>query len=352
MAKIIRLRAGRRGRIGPRLSLFSIVFISTFMLAFWGTFVAAFSIAYGESAEQAPTFVERLMGIGQPEIPAPNEIPPAAPPDIPSGPHPPYVWPENITPTVTKRIEDISGLPVTVKPITVRPGITVLPTAEIESHGASLGLTKQITGCYKRVPAALLARTGSPRIVVAKDHATVITLLSLPTDFFIKEFANQATELRGIAFPAGTRRTIIFFENTLRTDHPNYVCNVVIHELAHLYDYSPSSLPAARQQSDNENFSKAFKQDIADIDKKRSTTNGMRETVEKHKYYMSHAREAFAEAVSRTIFLHPNMKPYKIYAGLFPNVMSHVRKLLIDDGIIPPDHKGDAEIVREFEKRR
>jgi hypothetical protein len=33
MAKIIRLRAGRRGRIGPRLSLFSIVYVSTFMLA-------------------------------------------------------------------------------------------------------------------------------------------------------------------------------------------------------------------------------------------------------------------------------------------------------------------------------
>jgi endonuclease YncB( thermonuclease family) len=33
MAEIIRLRAERRGRIGPRLSLFSIVFVSTFMLA-------------------------------------------------------------------------------------------------------------------------------------------------------------------------------------------------------------------------------------------------------------------------------------------------------------------------------
>src|SRR5262245_28594568 len=33
MAEIIRLKAARRGRIGPRLSLFSIVFVSTFMLA-------------------------------------------------------------------------------------------------------------------------------------------------------------------------------------------------------------------------------------------------------------------------------------------------------------------------------
>lgn len=34
-----------------------------------------------------------------------------------------------------------------------------------------------------------------------------------------------------------------------------------------------------------------FTQDIADIDKKRSTTNEMRETVEKHKHYMSNSRE-------------------------------------------------------------
>ena len=33
------------------------------------------------------------------------------------------------------------------------------------------------------------------------------------------------------------------------------------------------------------------------------------------------------------------MEPYKIYAALFPNVMSYVRQLLIDDGIIRPDHK-------------
>jgi hypothetical protein len=33
MAEIIRLKARRRGRIEPRLSLFSIVFVSTFMLA-------------------------------------------------------------------------------------------------------------------------------------------------------------------------------------------------------------------------------------------------------------------------------------------------------------------------------
>jgi hypothetical protein len=33
MAEIIRLKARRRGRIGPRLSLFSIVFVSTFLLA-------------------------------------------------------------------------------------------------------------------------------------------------------------------------------------------------------------------------------------------------------------------------------------------------------------------------------
>ena len=55
--------------------------------------------------------------------------------------------------------------------------------------------------------------------------------------------------------------------------------------------YPPSSSPAAPKQSDGENFAKAFKQDIADIDKKRSTTNEMRETVEKHKHYMSNSRE-------------------------------------------------------------
>jgi hypothetical protein len=33
MAEIIQLKARIRGRIGPRLSLFSIVFVSTFMLA-------------------------------------------------------------------------------------------------------------------------------------------------------------------------------------------------------------------------------------------------------------------------------------------------------------------------------
>jgi hypothetical protein len=47
--------------------------------------------------------------------------------------------------------------------------------AEIESHDASPGFIKQLTGCYKRVPAALLARTSNPRILVAKDLATVIT---------------------------------------------------------------------------------------------------------------------------------------------------------------------------------
>ena len=32
-------------------------------------------------------------------------------------------------------------------------------------------------------------------------------------------------------------------------------------------------------------------------------------------------------------------------------VMSYVRKLLIDDGTIRPDHKGDAQIVRQFERK-
>ena len=65
----------------------------------------------------------------------------------------------------------------------------------------------------------------------------------------------------------------------------------------------------------------------------------MREAIERHKHYTLHPGEAFAEAMARIIFLHPNMEPYKIYAALFPNVMSYVRQLLIDDGIIRPDHR-------------
>ena len=173
----------------------------------------------------------------------------------------------------------------------------------------------------------------------------MITLFSLPADFF-SSFTYGPDKLRGMAFGGTTPRKVIFIENTLSTDHPNYVCNVVLHELAHLYDLPRS--PATSRQSDGENFVTAFKQDIADTLAKRE----MHELIDKNKHYRSHQKEAFAEAVSRTILLHPKMKGYQNYAALFPNVMSYVRKLLIDDGIIRPDHKGDAQIVREFERKR
>jgi hypothetical protein len=213
--------------------------------------------------------------------------------------------------------------------------------AEIESHDASPGFIKQIAGCYKRVPNALLARVENPRIVAERDIAAMITRLNLPADYFTKRFGERGTNLkvlRGFANVWDNPRAIVLFENTLGADHPNYICHVLIHELAHLYDY-PVKFGSVPAQSANENFSNAFRQDLADINKKRSTTNEMREAIERHKHYTLHPGEAFAEATARIIFLHPNMEPYKIYAALFPNVMSYVRQLLIDDGIIRPDHK-------------
>ena len=221
--------------------------------------------------------------------------------------------------------------------------ITSAASVEIESHDASSVFVKQIAGCYKRAPAALLTRTGSPRILVVKDFATLAKLtedLVLPIDYFITNpFPDGNHQVRGFAY-GGRQRAAIFIEHTLGKDHPVYVCDVVLHELAHLYDYPLFNLSMAPRQSDSDNFAKAFKQDIAKIDKKHSE-------MPHNKHYMSSPREAFAEAVARTILLHPDMKGHKMHVTLFPNVMSYVRKLLIDDGIIRPDHKGDQKLVRE-----
>jgi hypothetical protein len=145
--------------------------------------------------------------------------------------------------------------------------IMPIAAAEIEGHDASPGFIKQITGCYKRAPAALLARIGNPRILASKDFATTVKLaedIGLRAGVFVnQQFTYGQQSLRGFAFGgsdyAGVQRAVIYIESTLSTDHPNYVCDVVLHELAHLYDYPPSSSPAAPKQSDGENFAKGHR---------------------------------------------------------------------------------------------
>ena len=249
-----------------------------------------------------------------------------------------------------------------LKSISIITGFMVVMTmpiaaVEIENHDVKPGFIKQIAGCYKRVPAALLARVDNPRIIAAKDLAAVVSSLGLPANYFSTQWYPLGNHLiKGMAFGGDDYmkrpRAAVFIENTLSAEHSVAVCFVVMHEFGHLYDDPPSRSPEVPRQSYNENFVTAWKQDLGNIIAKRSTSNEMREHVDKFNHYRSSAREAFAEAVAIIIFLHPKIKRHQNYAALFPNVMSYVRKLLIDDGIIQPNHKGDAQILRELERTR
>ncbi len=68
------------------------------------------------------------------------------------------------------------------------------------------------------------------------------------------------------------------------------------------------------EKSDLPEFQQALKADVADINaflKKKTTTKEQRKEVEGYRYFFSSPREAVAEAVSMTLYLHPDFWAHK-----------------------------------------
>ena len=210
-------------------------------------------------------------------------------------------------------------------------------------YGSTVKYANEVSKYYDEAPPTFRNKIGSV-IVITFDNVPTLTTLYMAWGLLN---AQEATQMRGGNLAGLARYTYDTRKGFLAMIQPPEAANVtsersrrvVVHEMAHLYDFSNGGMRAGPNGAISQN--PAFKK-VFDADKqaalalwKRSSKQD-RDEVDYYSHYLETPKEAFAEAVARILFPPTNEIDRDNFANtLFPRVMVAVKARLAADGIIP-----------------
>jgi hypothetical protein len=216
---------------------------------------------------------------------------------------------------------------------------------DVEFYNTNETFARKIGSLYEKAPAALKAKMLGAKVIAAGDTAT----------FYKVQMAHGASQKLASQFSNGTyvavawqsnrsmARTLTFVQEKVDNQVEEYKRCVVLHEMAHLWDFGPKS--QANSISDSRSFLRAFKEDQETFAYYVKTTPKDREELTSMLgYYFSKPQEAFAESAARALCgdgLMSSRFKYnqQIFEMFLPNIYAHVRGLMQRAGMLNENPK-------------
>jgi hypothetical protein len=211
---------------------------------------------------------------------------------------------------------------------------------DIEFYNTTETFARKIGSFFEEAPTALKAKMQGAKIIAVGDTAT----------FYKVQMAHGAPQKLASQFSNGTyvavawqgnrsmARALTFVQEKFDNQVEEYKRCVVLHEMAHLWDFGPKG--QASSISDSHSFLQAFREDKETFTYYVKTTPKDREELTSMLgYYFSKPKEAFAESAARTLcgegLMNSRLRyDQQIFEMFLPNTYAHVKALMQRAGML------------------
>ena len=221
--------------------------------------------------------------------------------------------------------------------------------------GSTVKFANEISKHYDETPPAFRNKIGSV-VVITFDNTYNLSTLYTAWGLIAASEAPQyrGSKLAGLAkYRYDNRKGYLAMVQPPESVNSESLRIVVVHEMAHLYDFSNGGTRAGPNGAISE--SAAFKQAF-NADKqaalalwKRSSKQD-REEIDYYSHYLEAPKEALAEVVARILFPPSNEIDRDNFANtLFPRVMRAMKARLAADGIVPSERASSKQ--HNFQRR-